>query len=120
MGDRIELRGLRLMVVCGVLDHEQAQAQPFEFDVDLHVDLVEAMSDDLDDTVNYGEVLERIDAALRVERFALLEKMAGRVAEICFGVSDKVGAVTVVARKLRPPVAQDVTSTGVHIHRLRP
>ena len=61
MGDRIELRGLRQMVVCGVLDHEQAQAQPFEFDIDLHVDLLPAMSDDLDDTVNYGEVLERID-----------------------------------------------------------
>ncbi len=120
MGDRIELRGLRLLVVCGVLDHEQAQAQPFEFDLDLHVDLVPAMSDDLGDTVNYGEVLERIQTALAVERFALLEKMAGRVAEICFDVSPKVTAVSVAARKLRPPVAQDVTSTGVHIHRLRP
>ena len=39
MSDRIELRGLRLMVRCGALPEERQRAQPFELDLDIHLDL---------------------------------------------------------------------------------
>ena len=49
--DLIELRGLRLAGIVGVLPHEQAQPQPLEVDVDLGVDLRPAGdTDELDDT----------------------------------------------------------------------
>ena len=44
--------------------------------------------------------------------------MTARVAELVFEHTS-VDAVTVTARKLRPPVAAHVDTTGVRIHRTR-
>lgn len=118
-GDRIEVRGLELLVYCGVLPEEQARRQPFLFDLDLHMDLrAAAASDDLDDTADYGNLIDRLADALSTERFLLLERLAGRVAELVFEHTAAVGA-TVAVRKLRPPVAAHVDTTGVRIHRDR-
>ena len=55
-GDRIELRGLRVMTRCGALPEERDRAQPFELDIDIHLDLTgPGASDDLADTVELGE-----------------------------------------------------------------
>ena len=41
-GDRIEVRGLRVDGVHGVLEQERMHAQPFEVDLDLYLDTVPA------------------------------------------------------------------------------
>lgn len=115
--DRIEVRGLELLVVCGVLEEEQARKQPFIFDIDIYLDLGGAAAgDDLDQTVNYGAIIELISATLDGERFLLLERMATRVADLVLS-DPNAASVTVVARKVRPPVPSFVASTGVRIHR---
>ncbi len=54
-GNRIEIRSLRVVAVCGVLPEERERPQPLEIDLDLTVDLASASaSDDLADTVDYG------------------------------------------------------------------
>lgn len=117
--DRIEVRGLELLVYCGVLPEEQARRQPFLFDLDLFLDLGPAgASDDLDDTVNYGAVIDSLAETLASERFQLLERLATRVSELIFA-DTAATAVTVTVRKLRPPVAAHVDTTGVRIHRDR-
>ncbi len=117
--DLIEVRGLELLVYCGVLPEEQARRQPFEFDLDIELDMTEAgATDDLQATVDYGALSNRLAEVLQVERFQLLERMATRVAEITLENS-RVEAVTVIARKLRPPVAQHIDTTGVRIRRRR-
>lgn len=118
--DRVEVRGLELLVFCGVLPEEQARRQPFLFDLDLYLDLTKASeSDDLDDTANYGHIIDVLAGKLAEDRFQLLERMAARVAELIFE-SAEVDEVTVTARKLRPPVAAHVDTTGVRVHRVRP
>lgn len=117
--DLIEVRGLELLVYCGVLPEEQARRQPFEFDLDIELDMSEAgRTDDLEATVDYGALSNRLADVLNAERFMLLERMATRVAEITLE-NTRVEAVTVVARKLRPPVAQHIDTTGVRIRRSR-
>lgn len=117
--DRVELRDLELLVVCGVLEEEQARKQPFHFDIDIYLDLAGAAEhDDLTQTVNYGATIEDISKALDSERFLLLERMASRVAEIVL-TDPNADAVTVTARKVRPPVPSIIASTGVRIHRTR-
>jgi len=120
LADRIELRGIELLVFCGVLDEEQARKQPFTFDIDIYLDLTAAaLGDDLGETVNYGATIELISATLDNERFLLLERMATRVADLV--LSDiNAESVTVVARKVRPPVPSILASTGVRMHRSRP
>jgi len=120
LADRIELRGIELLVFCGVLDEEQARKQPFTFDIDIYLDLTTAaLGDDLVETVNYGATIELISATLDNERFLLLERMATRVADLVLTDSN-AESVTVVARKVRPPVPSILASTGVRIHRSRP
>ncbi len=120
MADRIEVRGLELLVYCGVLPEEQARRQPFLFDLDLYLDLSAAgATDDLSKTADYGQIIDVLRAELAEERFQLLERMSARVAELIFEHS-QVAAVTVASHKLRPPVAAHVDTTGVRIHRARP
>ena len=118
-GDTVQIRGLELLLYCGVLDEEQARRQPFRLDLDLFVDLSAAgTSDDLADTVDYGALIDRLVATLPAERFQLLERLAARVTELALD-SPLVDSVTVRIRKLRPPVAANVETTGVKIHRRR-
>jgi len=116
--DRLLLRGLRVMALCGALPEERTRAQPFELDVDLGVDLAPAgLSDDLGDTVDYGAVCAAVAAAAEGEQFTLMEAMAHRIAEVCLGADPRVQLVTVEVRKLRPPVPQHLSTSGVRITR---
>jgi dihydroneopterin aldolase / 2-amino-4-hydroxy-6-hydroxymethyldihydropteridine diphosphokinase len=119
MIDRIELRGLRLMTIIGVLDHERQGPQPLELDITMHVDLTDAcQTDELDDTVNYGDMCETIEKVAAQQHDLLLERFAGRVAEAVLD-QPRVEAVDVVVRKLRPPVTSALDTSGVAIHRTR-
>ena len=118
--DVIEVRGLRALAICGALPEEQARPQPVEVDLDVVVDLSPAgSSDDLDDTVDYAAIAADVEQVLIHERFTLLERLAQRLAEVVL-VDPRVAAVTVAVRKLRPPVPQQLDTTGVRITRRRP
>jgi FolB domain-containing protein len=120
-GDRIEIRGLRLVVRVGVPAEERALPQPVELDIDLEVDLsAAALSDDVADTVDYGAVAVAVADAVTGTEFALLERLAAVVADRALAVDDRTHAAAVTVRKLRPPVPLDVASTGVRIRRERP
>ena len=117
MTDRIELRGLRVSGICGVLPEEQERAQPLEVDVDIEADLgVASQSDDLADTIDYSGVLSSIESIIESERFMLLERLAGRIADDVARIPG-AQAVTVSVRKLRPPVPQQLDTTGVTVTR---
>lgn len=117
MSDRIELRGLRVVALCGVLPEERERRQPFEIDLDVEADLTSAgRTDDLDETVDYGQLCADVEAVAEKEQFGLLERFAQRVAEVVLA-QPRVDAVTVTIRKLRPPVPQLLESSGVRIRR---
>lgn len=107
------------MAYCGVLDEEQARRQPFEINAQVVADLRNAgQSDDLDDTINYGILGEKIEELVENSRFALLEYFAQQVADLLLA-DDKAIQVTVEILKLRPPMAQDLAASGVRITRSR-
>ncbi len=119
MNDLIQIRSFELLLYCGVLPEETVRQQPFRFDLDIEADLRRpSKSDELADTVDYGEVLKTLAKTLEAERFDLLERLAGRTAELVL-INPSVSAVTVAVSKLRPPVPYHVASTGVKIRRER-
>ena len=94
--DAVVLRGLRVVGTHGVLAEEQSRAQPFEVDLELAVDLSAASaSDSLEDTVDYGAVVDVAAGVVTNERFALLERLAGRIADAVLGLDDRISAVEV-------------------------
>jgi dihydroneopterin aldolase len=118
--DRIELRGLRTMAVHGALPEERVRPQPFEVDLDLVADLAPAArSDDLSDTVDYGEVAEQVLKVVHETSFFLLESLASAVADAVLA-APRVMEVTVSVRKLRPPLPVQARSVGVRVRRRRP
>ena len=116
--DVIQLRGLRLACICGALPDEQHRRQPYEFDIDVVADLAATATDVLDDTIDYGSIVARIEEVARNESFQLFERMAQRVAEAVLA-DERIAEVTVEVRKLRPPVAQFLDSSGIRIVRRR-
>ena len=118
-GDRIELRGLRIVATHGVLEHEQHSPQPFELDIDLLVDTsASAGSDDLADTADYGAAVSRAHAIVAGRSHLLIESLASEVAEAMLE-DPHVREATVTLRKLRPPVPFDLASAAVKLTRCR-
>ena len=117
MTDRIELRGLRVLGRHGALEGEQDTAQPFEVDLEIEAELREAArDDDLAKTVDYSLVVETALAIVSRHRYHLLEALAEAIAAGILEIP-AVQAVTVSVRKLRPPVAADMSSAGVRLRR---
>ena len=117
--DQIELRGLVASGFCGALPEEQERRQPLEIDLDVVADLARAgASDALGDTIDYGALAAAVEAVVTGERFTLLERLAQRIAEVVLD-APAVVSVTVSVRKLRPPVPQAMSTSGVRITRSR-
>ena len=120
MSDRIEIRDLRVTGTHGVLPEERERAQPFSVDIVAWVDIEAAQqSDDLADTVDYGVLAAAAAEVVGGRSYRLLEALAGRLASALLIVDPRLEAVEVTVRKLRPPLALDVGSTGVRVRRAR-
>ena len=120
MTDRIEIRELRVTGIHGVLPEERERAQPFSIDIVAWVDMEAAQhSDDLADTVDYGALAQAAADIVGGRSYRLLEALAGRLASALLIVDPRLEAVEVTVRKLRPPLALDVGSTGVRVRRAR-
>lgn len=119
MSDRIELRGLRVLGVHGALAFEQVSPQPFELELSVESDFAKAASSDqLADAIDYSKIVDEVRALVEEQRFALIESLAEAVAQQIL-TDERVHAVTVTLRKLRPPVAADLQSAGVVVTRRR-
>jgi dihydroneopterin aldolase len=118
--DRIELRGLRLVGICGALPEERHRAQPLEVDLDVVTDLgPSGASDDLADTVDYGALCDAVAEVVAGGSPQLLEHLAATIATAVLAVDPRIAEVTVGARKLRPPVPHALDTSGVRITRSR-
>jgi dihydroneopterin aldolase len=119
MSDRILLSGIRALGVVGLLPEERERAQPFEVDLSIEADLSAAgASDDIADTVDYGEATNLVVAVVSGESHLLIERVAERIADEVLAL-DRVEAVEVTIRKLRPPVPAHMAHSAVQIRRSR-
>jgi dihydroneopterin aldolase len=99
-----------------VLREEREHGQDFVVDAVLSVDTrPAAASDDLADTVDYGELASRLAAVVAGEPFDLLETLAERLAIVCLS-HPSVFEVEVTVHKPDAPIPlafQDVSVTVV-------
>ena len=113
--DRIFLRDLRLSCTIGVNDWEREVQQTVTIDLELDLDLAEAgRKDDLNLTVDYKEVRDRIEAVVASSRFFLIEALAEKVAEACLA-EPRVQRVRVRVEK--PGALRATRTVGVEIVR---
>jgi 7,8-dihydroneopterin aldolase/epimerase/oxygenase len=116
---RIELRGLRVRGHHGVYDFERAEGQDFLVDVELELDLAAAAaSDDVADTVHYGQLAERLAAVVAGAPVNLLETLADRLLAVCLE-DRRVASATVTVHKPQAPIPHEFADVAVTLHRRR-
>lgn len=119
MTDRIMLTGLRVRGRHGVFEHERRDGQDFLVDVTVWLDLDRAAAtDDLAETLNYGELAERAAAIVGGEPKNLIETVAADVAESVMG-DERVHAVEVTIHKPSAPIPLTFADVSVTARRSR-
>lgn len=117
--DRILLTGLRARGHHGVYAHEKRDGQPFVIDLVVHLDLARAAgSDDVADTVHYGELAAAVVAAVERDPVDLIETVAERIAAVALAHA-AVQRVEVTVHKPEAPIAVPVADVAVTIVRSR-
>lgn len=116
---RISLRGIRARGHHGVLPEERRDGQEFVVDVDLELDLAAAVaSDDVRRTVHYGELAERVAAAISSDPVDLIETLADRIARVCLD-DERVQRASVTVHKPNAPIAVPFADVAVSLARWR-
>ena len=104
MTDRITLTGLRVRGHHGVFEHERRDGQEFLVDITVWIDLDRAAAtDDLADTLHYGELAERAAAIVGGEPRNLIETVAAAIADDV-NRDERVHAVEVTIHKPSAPI----------------
>lgn len=117
--DEITLKGLRVFGRHGVFDFEREQGQDFLIDVTLHVSTARAAaSDDVADTVHYGELAERIVTIVEGEPVNLIETVAERIADEIL-TDARIARTEVTVHKPEAPISHTFTDVSVTIRRER-
>jgi dihydroneopterin aldolase len=84
--DTIFIREFRVDAWVGIYEWEKQRAQTLEMEIEIGIPRAEAgRTDNIHDTVHYGEVVERVVADLSERRFKLLEALAEHVCGLVTG-----------------------------------
>lgn len=117
--DSITLTGLRVTAHHGVYDFERENGQEFVIDVTVWVDLARAaVSDDVTQTIHYGELAVEVTDAVKNNPVDLIETVAERIARV---VLDHPAAekVQVTLHKPQAPITVPFDDVSVQITRLQ-
>ncbi|HEY7052551.1 MAG TPA: dihydroneopterin aldolase [Mycobacterium sp.] len=119
MTDRIELRGLTVRGNHGVFEHERRDGQEFVVDITAWLDLDRAAtSDDLGDTLDYGQLAQRAADIVAGPACNLIEKVAADIADDVMR-DTRVHAVEVAVHKPQAPIPLSFSDVAVVARRSR-
>jgi dihydroneopterin aldolase len=117
--DRLALRGLSFRGHHGVFDFERRDGQEFVIDLVLALDTrPAARSDDLQDTVDYGTLVDEVRSAVENDPVDLIETLAQRIADVCLSRA-QVEMVEVTVHKPHAPIQATFDDVALTIHRSR-
>lgn len=118
--DKIILKKLKFQGRHGCFPEEKLNFQNFIITGELFLDLEEAMiSDNLEKTVNYGEVYEIIKNQVTQKSYDLIEKLAAEILKDIFAYSELINEINIKIIKPKPPVEGQYDYFAVEIRRTR-
>src|SRR5699024_1208416 len=104
----------------GLLPEESKLGQWFSITVELYVSVKEAsISDEMDDSVNYGLVFEVDKNRVEGQTFNLIETLAERISEDLLKEFPKINSCLIQVEKPNPPINGNYESVAVEIMRGR-
>ena len=116
--DKVLIEGLRVNAVIGVFEWERQIEQPVLIDLVMSVDTrAAAISDDIQDAVNYALVAEQVADLTKSLKPKLLETLADQLATMILNHFATVQAVQVKVKK--PLAVKSAQAVGIEIIRER-
>lgn len=113
---KVFVRDLVLAARIGVYQHEKLASQCVRINLELTCTEHPAINDDLDNVVNYADLVEQVKAIVAEGHINLVETLADRIARMCLD-DRRVQSAKVRIEKLE--VFKDAESVGVEIERTR-
>ena len=113
MSSKIYLRNVRFHAFHGVLPQEGIVGNDYLVNLVLDYDFSSAMkTDDLQGTLNYAEVYQKVREEMAVPS-KLLEHVAGRIAHRLFSDFPEIQKLQLSITKVNPPMGADSDGTRV-------
>ncbi|WP_114418122.1 dihydroneopterin aldolase [Marinospirillum perlucidum] len=118
MHDKIFIRGLSFLASIGVFDWEKQQLQKLELDLELATDIRAAAQDeDLNKTLDYASISERLMQLAQSQHHDLLETLAEKMTQMLLSEFN-TSSVTLTLAK--PGAVASAQSVGVTLIRPYP
>ena len=116
--DKISIKGLEIFANHGVFPEENKLGQKFVINVALYVDTRSAgLTDDLEQSVNYGTVCHQINDFLTANTYKLIERCAEELATHLLVSNPLVQEIDVEIEKPGAPIGLPLETVSVKIHR---
>lgn len=104
---RISIANAEFFAYHGVREEEHQLGGRFQVDIDLYYNATKAVvSDNINDTINYEEVLYVVTEHMNGEPYELIETLAHDIATALVDKFDAASQATVRVRKLNVPLQQ--------------
>lgn len=115
MSSKIYLRNVRFHAFHGVLPQEGIVGNDYLVNLVLDYDFSSALqTDDLQGTLNYAEVYQKVREEMAVPS-KLLEHVAGRIAHRLFSDFPEIQKLQLSITKVNPPMGADSDGAGVEV-----
>lgn len=116
--DKIIIKDLEIFAHHGVYAEEKKLGQKFFLSLELFLDLTAAgKNDDLNLTVNYGEICTEVSNIFKSEIFDLIESAAEKVSHFILTKYEKVSRVKLLLKKPAAPIPYALNYVAVEIER---
>jgi dihydroneopterin aldolase len=115
--DFIFIDDMKVEAHVGIFEREKAAPQTLEISLTFGVPDEAAQNDDIDQTIRYDMVIERVRVELATRHFNLLETLGEYVIGLLL---DEFGAPWVKIRIAKVGIMRGVRRVGVQIERSRP
>jgi len=115
--DKIYINGIKTYGYHGAIQEERVLGQYFITDIVLYIDLTAASeTDDLNETVHYGEVYNLAEEIIKGEPVSLIERLAGKINAELFDRYDKIVEIETTITKPNPPIDGNYESVAITLH----
>jgi dihydroneopterin aldolase len=118
--DRIRIRKLAVFAYHGIFDEEARLGQRFLISVDCGIDLKQAGThDDIEASVSYAEMAEKLQEIATMERFRTLEGLGERIARDLLRLYPRMTEIEVTVEKPGAPIPALFETMEIHLRRVR-
>jgi dihydroneopterin aldolase len=115
--DKIFIHALKTEAIIGIFDWERQVRQTVVLDIEISADVLKAaLSDSIDDTLNYKRLAKRVLAFVEASQFHLVETLAEHIAML---ILEEFGVAWVRLSLSKPGALRSSRDVGVTLERDR-